>query len=176
MTVTSTKTPTNKLVHQQFGKRFQQLMKKVEQSGRGASHSDPAWSIEANQKHGIYGLSHETALVNNKLISLTWLSRSPKKFQSFRVVYSMDMWKKKVFGAYSHIEGKHGVLLTYWRKVWSSTHILEESMEFWMTHWVIGHFKQRSKEIVQQLLEITDQFITFVDITEIAVHNKRSEK
>lgn len=49
-------------------------------------------------------------------------------------------------------------------------------MEFWMTHWVIGHFKQRSKEIVQQLLEITDQFITFVDITEIAVHNKRSEK
>jgi hypothetical protein len=45
-----------------------------------------------------------------------------------------------------------------------SDNTLEEDVEFWMTRWILGHFKQGPENVDQDLFETFDFFLGLVDV------------
>jgi hypothetical protein len=39
------------------------------------------------------------------------------------------------------------------------TYILQEHVELWVASWIVGHFKQRKKDVGQVLLEVIHQLV-----------------
>lgn len=46
-----------------------------------------------------------------------------------------------------------------------STNVLQELVKFRMRTWIKSHFKERSKEVVQQLFKVVHNAIESVDVT-----------
>lgn len=46
-----------------------------------------------------------------------------------------------------------------------NTHMLQEDMQLWVATWLDGDFKQRHEDVLQHLLEITELFLSVIDIT-----------
>lgn len=43
--------------------------------------------------------------------------------------------------------------------------MLKEDMQLWVATWLDGGFKQRQENVLQHLLEVTQLFLSVIDIT-----------
>lgn len=46
-----------------------------------------------------------------------------------------------------------------------ATHVFEEAVKFWMTARIVGHFKERCKEVIYDVLKALHLITCLVDVT-----------